>query len=81
MNEKIKELVKKVGGLGYTDDNEEMTPCLVGNQIERFVQLVIEDCADQLEKNYATVIGSHANAHNTAILKCKDAIRELFTDS
>ena len=46
MNKQIKKLVKQVGGIGYGEDNEQLTPMLIDKQIEKFAKLVIEECGE-----------------------------------
>ena len=44
MNERIRKLLKEVGGINYGDDNEELTPMLVGKQLEKFAELIVTEC-------------------------------------
>lgn len=46
MNERIKELIKQAGGVRYDDDNNELTPMLVGKSLEKFAELLISSCAN-----------------------------------
>ena len=51
MNERIKELVKQAGGIGHDDDGNELTPVLVGKDLEKFAELIVKECAKACEKN------------------------------
>jgi type III secretion system FlhB-like substrate exporter len=44
MNNRIKELAKQAGGIGYDDDNKELTPMLVGKGLEKFAELIVREC-------------------------------------
>jgi hypothetical protein len=46
MNNRIKELIKQSGGVGYDDDNNELTPVLVGRGLEKFAELIVEECLE-----------------------------------
>ena len=43
MNERIKELIAQVGGIGHDDDGNELTPALVGKSLESFAELILEE--------------------------------------
>jgi hypothetical protein len=45
MNRTIKELIRQAGGIGYDDDNNELTPVLVGRGLEKFAELLVRECA------------------------------------
>jgi hypothetical protein len=45
MNERIKELVKQAGGIACDDDNNELTPALVGKELQKFAELIVRECA------------------------------------
>ena len=51
MNERIKDLIKAAGGIGHDDDGQELTPMLVGSEIEKFVNLIVRECALQCVHN------------------------------
>ena len=51
MNERIKDLIKAAGGIGHDDDGQELTPMLVGSGIEKFVELIVRECALQCVHN------------------------------
>lgn len=49
MREKIKELLKESGGMCYGDDGEELTPSLIGESVDYYTQLVIDECINAIE--------------------------------
>ncbi len=49
MKEQIEEILKQVGAISYDDDNQKMTPVLVGEQIYQFTELLIKECASIVE--------------------------------
>ena len=49
MNKRIKELVKQAGGISCDDDNNELTPMLVGKELEKFAKLIIMECVKVAE--------------------------------
>ena len=51
MNERIRDLIKAAGGIGHDDDGQELTPMLVGSGIEKFVELIVRECALQCVHN------------------------------
>ena len=51
MNERIKDLIKAAGGIGHDDDGQELTPMLVGSEIEKFGNLIVRECALQCVHN------------------------------
>jgi hypothetical protein len=44
MNERIKELLKQSCGFEYDEDGHELTPILVGKDLEKFAQLIVAEC-------------------------------------
>lgn len=49
MNKQIKELILQVGGIGRDDEGNELTPMLVGNEVEQFAQLIMQKCLSMIE--------------------------------
>ena len=45
MNERIRQLVKQAGGIQHDEDGNELTPILVGKDLEKFAELIVEECA------------------------------------
>ena len=56
MNERIKELIKAVGGIGHDDDGNELTPALVGKELEKFAELIVAECTEQVRGQYVPVL-------------------------
>ena len=52
MNEWIKEIILQVGGLVHDDDGNELTPMLVGNELEKFAELIVRECMEVASPNY-----------------------------
>jgi hypothetical protein len=46
MNERIAELIKQAGGIQYDEDGDELTPILVGKDLEKFAELIVAECLD-----------------------------------
>ena len=46
MNELIKQLAERAGAIGYDDDGNELTPVLVGKDLEKFAELIVKECID-----------------------------------
>jgi hypothetical protein len=51
MNKRIKELVAQLGGIGYNDDGNELTPALVGKDLAKFAELIVRECMSNLYLN------------------------------
>lgn len=41
-------------------------------------EAIVKECIKQCEQHFAGAVGTHAGAHNSAIKKCIDSIREHF---
>ena len=50
MNERIRELVGRAGGIGHDDDGNELTPALVGKGLEKFAELIVKECMELGDK-------------------------------
>ena len=48
MNERIKELIAQAGGIEHDDDGNELTPVLVGKELEKFADLIIQECCSAI---------------------------------
>ena len=48
MNERIRELVGRAGGIGHDDDGNELTPALVGKNLEYLAELIVRECIDTI---------------------------------
>ena len=44
MNERMVELIKQLGGIQYNEDGDELTPILVGKDLEKFAELIVREC-------------------------------------
>lgn len=82
MDEKIKPLIEAAtirvnnpiinsDGKIIRDDWEE------GVSLSKFHDLILEKCIAVCQQHYANAVGSHASAHNSAIKKCIESIKEL----
>ena len=45
MNERIRVLLKQAGDIQYDEDGDELTPILVGKDLEKFAELIVRECA------------------------------------
>lgn len=64
MNKHIREFIKQTGGIGHDDDNNELTPILVGKDLEKFTELIVKECANISDSSF-----HNGSAGYTAILK------------
>jgi len=48
MNEQIRELIAQAGGIGHDDDGNELTPVLVGKELEKFAELIVQECCSAI---------------------------------
>ena len=53
MNERIQELLKQAGGIQYDEDGDELTPILVGKDLEKFAELIVRECIKMVETEAA----------------------------
>ena len=79
MNNRIKELVEQAGGT-YTMSNviTNKNNGLPIDFMEKFAKLIIAECITQIEKNFAGSVHTMAQAHNLAVTKCKQSVKEHF---
>ena len=62
MNKRIKQLAEQAGAIGYDDDGNELTPVLVGKDLEKFAELIVRECAwaaDFADKNPGDYVLKH----------------------
>ena len=52
MNERIAELIKQAGGIQYDEDGDELTPSLVGKDLEKLANLIVKECAEVAHCNF-----------------------------
>ena len=76
MNKRINELADKVWAKEYWDDPK--TDKLLLMQLNKFAELVVQDCVDACRSRAAGAVGTHASAHNNAIGACISAIQQQF---
>jgi len=50
MNERIVELIKQAGGIQSDEDGDELTPILVGKDLELFAELIVRECISMADK-------------------------------
>lgn len=79
MREKIKDLLRESGGLTFGDDGEELAPALIGESVDYFAQLVINECIIAIEavKKQATTYDRDMTDAQT-VNKCVQAIKDKF---
>jgi hypothetical protein len=68
---------------GFVDLNQHVggdNGCMIYTYdgLNKFAQLIVRECIEQVEGNYVGAIGTYAGAHNSAISKCKKSIQEYF---
>jgi hypothetical protein len=71
MNDRIQSLYTQVCGKEWRYDFD---PTLA----EEFALLIIEKCADACFLNIVGMVGTHANAYNSAIAACAKQIKQTF---
>ena len=78
MSERIQELAEHcdfyVGNEHHDKSHEEQQRLWA----EKFAELIVGECLDKIGKNFVGAVGSHASAHNSAVLKCQNSIKEHF---
>jgi len=83
MNQRIKELLVQAGAIEHDDDGNEMTPILVGKDLEKFAELIVRECIDKIE-TYRIPVGNSAAGEmacewtNDALKEIRDEIKEHF---
>jgi hypothetical protein len=82
VDEKIKPLVEaatiKVNNpIVISDGRIVRDNCEEGVSLSKFHDLILEKCIEVCQLHYANAVGSHASAHNSAIKKCIESIKEL----
>ena len=78
MNEHIKELIRQSGGLSYGDDNQELTPMLVGEGLEKFAEAIIKDIIDTALFQARSYQVKRQDYESVAICGLIDVIREDY---
>lgn len=49
MNKQIQKLIMQAGGIAYDEDGNELTPMLVGKDVVKFAELLIEQCIQAIQ--------------------------------
>jgi hypothetical protein len=79
MNTRIKEIIRKAGGLDYDDDNNELTPILMGKGLNKFAELIIKECVAICEKDLCNRKDDPpANYFDGGLRHCTRNIKEHF---
>ena len=83
MNERIKELLKQAGGIQHDEDGDELTAFLVGKDLEKFAELIVQECIDKIETHRIPVGNSAAGEMAcewtySALMEIRDEIKEHF---
>jgi hypothetical protein len=80
MKAKIKELLKESGGVTYGEDGEELAPLLVGERVDYFTQLIINECIMAVEavKKHPVTTYERDMTDTDTVNKCVQAIKDKF---
>jgi hypothetical protein len=68
MNDRIKELIEDAG----------IHPGNCQDSAEILVNMVLNVCISEIEKNYVGAIGTYAGCHNSAVKRCSTNIKDRF---
>ena len=71
MNAKVSELTLQALAESCTSD-------ISNGFASKFAELIVLECTNQIEKNYVGAIGTHASAHNTAVKRCSEQVKQHF---
>ncbi len=52
MNKNIEQLVKKSNGCHFDEDGKPLNNMLIGNDIEKFANSLIQECCDMVNQHY-----------------------------
>jgi hypothetical protein len=63
MNPKIKEFVRQCGGVYCYESGEEYAQVLAGNNIEKFAELIVRECANVAAEHEALDIYEEIREH------------------
>ena len=80
MNKKIKTMAENAGFRFYGIHNvlEESVESDRWDSVERFAEMIIQECIKVCHKQVVGVVGTHASAHNNAIGHCTNSIKKHF---
>ena len=77
MNERIKELAEQAGAIGYDDDGNELTPVLVGKDLEKFAELIVRECANFISP-LGDWCGGHGEPRAPSTQECAKMLKKHF---
>jgi len=81
MNERMVELIKQLGGIQYNEDGDELTPILVGKDLEKFAELIVRECIAQAvkeEERYDLLGGRDCEYCSMAMSNFQGVLAEHF---
>ena len=74
MNERIRELIKQAGGIQCDEDGDELTPILVSKDLEKFAELIVNDCITTLNKRFM----GDLNREDMEVRRCIEDVKKHF---
>ena len=77
MNELIKQLAERAGAIGYDDDGNELTPVLVGKDLEKFAELIVRECANFISP-LGDWCGGHGEPRAPSTQECAKMLKKHF---
>lgn len=77
MNKQIESILLSVVPM-EGEDGDLMPSLHTPKDIEQFAKLVAKECLALCTQHFAGAVGTYAGAHNSAVKKCADSIRERF---
>ena len=85
MNERIwqlqgqtKVLAEEIFNQRKYDDYIEYKQSLMDQTMNKFAELIVQECVELCSKQFVGVVGTYPGAHNNAVKLCVDSIREQF---
>ena len=66
------EIFQEVYGKSYRFTETELS------RLQQVAELIVRECVDKIGENFVGAVGTHASAHNSAVLKCQTIIKEHF---
>ena len=79
MNQRMKELVEQCTIYFNDSDPDSILMGMIKSfDKEKFAKLMVEECIAKCQSNVIGMVGTHASAHNSAIQKCINSIKEHF---
>ncbi len=74
MNERIKDLAIEA----IVENIASEAWVFTDNELEKFVELIVKECANACYLNIVGMVGTHASAYNSAIDACAKQIKQTF---